>query len=180
MPATGRAACSSGQGSRNPSRPPSLDRKQKREKAKTSQSYEQLPRRESAQSPTGFTTQRPGLKSRAYSVPMVSKSHLDGPDNEHLGDTASGELADDEEIVGDPFFQRYNFPHFPQAHEAADEEDSSSSPDGSSDTEGPLSPTHIKGRPSILAESLPSSRSPALSITVSVVVVALLNYWGSA
>jgi hypothetical protein len=104
---------------------------------------------------------------------MVSKSHLDGPDNEHLGDTASGELADDEEIVGDPFFQRYNFP---QADEAADEEGSSSSPDGSSDTEGPLSPTHIKGRPSILAESFPSPRSPTLSITVSVVVVVLLNY----
>ena len=173
MPATGRAACSSGQSSRNPTRPSSSDRKQKQEKTKSSQSYEQPPRRESAQSSTGFATKRPGLKSRAYSAPMVSKSHLDGPDNEHLGDTASGELADDEEIVGDPFFQRYNFP---QADEAADEEGSSSSPDGSSDTEGPLSPTHIKGRPSILAESFPSPRSPTLSITVSVVVVVLLNY----
>jgi len=103
---------------------------------------------------------------------MVSKSHLDGLDSEHLGDTAS-EVADDEEIADDPFFQRYNFP---QADEAADEEGSSSSPDGSSDTEGPLSPTHIKGRPSILAESLHSPRSPALSITVSVVVVVLLSY----
>ena len=104
---------------------------------------------------------------------MVSKSHLDGLDNEHLGDTASGELADDEEIAGDPFFQRYNIS---QANEAADEEGSSSSPDGSSDTEGPLSPTHIKGRPSILAESLHSPRSPALSITVSVVMIILLSY----
>lgn len=162
MPATGRAACSSGQSSRNPTRPSSSDPKQKREKIKSSQSYEQPPRRESAQNPTGFATKRPGLKSRAYSAPMVSKSHLDGPDNEHLGDTASGELADDEEIVGDPFFQRYNFP---QADEAAGEDGSSSSPDGSSDTEGPLSPTHIKSRPSILAESLPSPRSPTLSIT---------------
>jgi len=173
MPATGRAACSSGQSSRNPTRPSSSDPKQKREKIKSSQSYEQPPRRESAQNPTGFATKRPGLKSRAYSAPMVSKSHLDGPDNEHLGDTASGELADDEEIVGDPFFQRYNFP---QADEAAGEDGSSSSPDGSSDTEGPLSPTHIKSRPSILAESLPSPRSPTLSITVSVVVVVPLNY----
>ena len=167
MPVTGRAACSSGQSSRNPIRPSSSDRKQKREKTKGSQSDEQSPR----------TTQRPGTKSRAYSAPMVSRSHQDGLDDEHLGDTASGELADDEEIAGDPFFQRYNFP---QADEAADEEGSSSSPDGSSDTEGPLSPTHIKGRLSILAESLPSSRSPALSITVSVVVVVLLNYWGGA
>ena len=104
---------------------------------------------------------------------MVSRGHLDSLDDEHLGDTASGELADDEEIACDPFFQRYNFP---QADEAADEEGSTSSPDGSSDTEGPLSPTHIKGRPSILAESLPSPRSPALSIIVSVVVVVLLNH----
>ncbi|OCL08956.1 ras GEF, partial [Glonium stellatum] len=161
MPTTGRAACSSGQAIRS-ARPPSSDHQQRREKTKSSQSYEHPPRRESAQSSTGPTTQRPGLKSRAYSAPMVPKSHLDGPDNDHLGDIAGGEPGDDEEIAADPFFQRYNFP---QTDEAAEDEGSSSSPDGSSDTEGPLSPSHIKGRPSVLADSMPSPRSPALSIT---------------
>lgn len=91
---------------------------------------------------------------------MVPKSHFDGPENEQLGDTPGGEPGDDEEIAGDPFFQRYNFPH---TEEVAEEEGSSSSPESSSDTEGPLSPTHMKGRPPGLSDSLPSPRSPVPS-----------------
>ncbi|KAF2190778.1 ras GEF [Zopfia rhizophila CBS 207.26] len=109
--------------------------------------------RESGQS---STAQRPDLKSRTYSAPMVPKSHLDGADNEML----AGEPGDDEEIAGDPFFQRYNFS---QSEEQGKEEASSSSPDSSSDTEGPLSPNHIKARQSGVTDSLPSPRSPAPS-----------------
>jgi hypothetical protein len=73
--------------------------------------------------------------------------------------------GEEEEIAGDPFFQRYNFP----SGEASKEEASSSGDglDSSSDTEGPLSPTHIKGRQSAFADALPSPRSPVPSVAVS-------------
>ncbi|KAF2470591.1 ras GEF [Lindgomyces ingoldianus] len=155
MPASGRAACSAGLGSSSSTstRTTPQDHGTKRnEKAKSSQSM-QSPRRESAQNSAGATHQRPGLKSRAYSAPMIPKNHVDGTENDH----------DDEEIAGDPFFQRYNFPQAgAQSKEAG--EASSSSVDGSSDTEGPLSPTHIKNRQAGATDSLPSPQSPAPSV----------------
>lgn len=117
-------------------------------------------RRESAVAPPG-ATDRPGVKNRAYSAPMVPKAQGDGADYGHLLDDMAGELG--EEIAGDPFFQRIN--PFPQEEETGREEPSSSSPDSSSDTEGPMSPTHIKTRQMSLAETtLPSPHSPAPSI----------------
>jgi len=119
-------------------------------------------RRESAANSAGATAQRPGgLKSRAYSAPMIPKNRADGPANDHMGDVLA-EHGDDEEIAGDPFFQRYNFPHTGEPGNEA----SSSSLDSSSDTEGPLSPTHIKARLPSLTEALPSPRSPVTSVAV--------------
>ncbi|KAF2741078.1 ras GEF [Polyplosphaeria fusca] len=115
-------------------------------------------RRESAQSSAGATARRPGLKTRAYSAPI----HVDGAeqDQDHM---ATGPPADpDDDIAGDPFFQRYNFSH---PGGPAHDDLSSSSADGSSDTEGPLSPTNVKGRHQLeRAETLPSPRSPVLSV----------------
>jgi hypothetical protein len=132
------------------------------EKPKSAQAM-QPPRRESgAAGCTGL--QAPSLKNRAYSAPMVPKHHGPGPDDDdddHLG----GDAHDDDEIAGDEFFQRY---HFPQTGQPNVDDVSSSSADSSSDTEGPLSPTHIKTRlPNQPTESLPSPRSPAPSVAVS-------------
>lgn len=123
----------------------------------------QPPRRESAQNSAFATSQRPGaLKHRAYSAPLVPQNCLSGEDDPNLADALGGDPADDDEIAGDPFFQRFNFP---QPHLPLKEEISSSSVDSSSDTEGPLSPTHVKGRhPQALDNSLPSPRSPAPSV----------------
>lgn len=107
--------------------------------------------------------QRPGgLKSRAYSAPLVPNKRSDGTDMGNTMGLPPFETGDEDEIAGDPFFQRYNFPQTagPQI------EASSSSVDSSSDTEGPLSPTHVKGRQSGLPETLPSPMSPVLSIAV--------------
>ena len=125
----------------------------------------QPPRRESAQNAAFSTSQRPGaLKHRAYSAPLVPKNCIPGEDDQHLADALGGDPADDDEIAGDPFFQRFNFP---QPHIPLKEEASSSSVDSSSDTEGPLSPTHVKGRhPQAVDNSLPSPRSPAPSVAV--------------
>ncbi|KAH6618460.1 ras guanine nucleotide exchange factor domain-containing protein [Boeremia exigua] len=75
---------------------------------------------------------RPGLKSRAHSAPMVP------PERAY-------EAQDGDEIADDAFFQRY---HFPQAVGSTAEEpaDSDVDVDSSSDTEGPLSPTHAAHR----------------------------------
>lgn len=82
------------------------------------------------------TAPRPGLKGRAYSTPMA-------PKNGAADDNASLYSQDGEEIANDAFFQRY---HFPQPVGATQEEASESSVDSSSDTEGPLSPTHMQSR----------------------------------
>jgi hypothetical protein len=100
----------------------------------------QPPRRESS---AGVTAQRPGIKTRAYSAPNVPKSDSD------VGSELDGTDADNEgeEIADDAFFQRY---HFPQTMTlSTQEEEADSSAESSSDTEGPLSPTHHKDRQSI-------------------------------
>lgn len=73
------------------------------------------------------------MKTRAYSASAVPKVDQD----------QQADDLDREEITDDSFFQRY---HFPQPVEAAKEETSEHSLDSSSDTEGPLSPTHNKYR----------------------------------
>lgn len=125
------------------------------EKAKSAQNMHP-PRRESAatNAAAGAMAQRPGgLKTRAYSAPMVPKKNVEG-----AGSDQTGDQEPEDEIAGDPFFQRYNFP---QTEEAPDEASSSSS-----DTEGPLSPTHITARTPALADTLPSPRSPVASVAV--------------
>ncbi|KAF1359079.1 ras GEF [Lizonia empirigonia] len=72
------------------------------------------------------STPRPG-KSRAHSAPLAP-----------AGDAPPCEPQDGDEIASDAFFQRYHFPH---AVAATAEEG-----DISSDTEGPLSPTHLAHR----------------------------------
>jgi hypothetical protein len=112
------------------------------EKAKSVEAM-QPPRRESVSvqgSSAGAThAQRPALKGRAYSTPVAPKNHETGG----AEDNASLYSQDGEEIANDAFFQRY---HFPQPVGPTREEPSDSSVDSSSDTEGPLSPTHIKNR----------------------------------
>jgi hypothetical protein len=171
MPTTGRAACSTAMAGQNSRTAPSDHTTKRSEKSKSAQSM-QSPRRESAQSSAGDTTRRPGLKTRAYSAPMFPKDHLDGANNDHMGDGLHDEPGDDEEIAGDPFFQRYNFP---QTDGPTKEEASSSSADSSSDTEGPLSPTNITSGPSGRAGTLPSPRSPTVSVGVCFVSLALLK-----
>ncbi|KAF2745957.1 ras GEF [Sporormia fimetaria CBS 119925] len=113
------------------------------------------PRRESAAAFTDATGQRPGgIKTRAYSAPLVPRDRGDGADDEHME-----ALADDDEITTDPFFQRFNFSNPAENRDDA----SSSSADSSSDTEGPLSPTHIKHCPGV-SESQASPRSPVPSV----------------
>jgi hypothetical protein len=118
------------------------------EKAKSVESM-QAPPRESAQGPS--STARPGLKGRAYSTPIVPKNQGHGA----AEDNASLYSQDGEEIANDAFFQRY---HFPQPVEPTKEEVSDDSRESSSDTEGPLSPTHIKNRqPAVEVAEEPSS-----------------------
>jgi hypothetical protein len=121
------------------------------EKSKSVESM-QPPRRESVTSSSSTTAaQRPGIKGRAYSTPIV-------PQHQEKGiaeDNASLYSQDGEEIADDAFFQRY---HFPQPVETTQEEASESDVDSSSDTEGPLSPTHIQNRqPAGQVASEPSS-----------------------
>ncbi|KAF2200511.1 ras GEF [Delitschia confertaspora ATCC 74209] len=151
MPVTGQAACSADQATQQSSR--------RSEKALRSRSRP-VQRRESAVSTAAGSTNRPGVvKNRAYSAPMVPKTHTDGAEEAHNMQML-GEPGDDEGIADDPFFQRYNFS---QVDEAGKDEVSLSSGDSSSDTEGPLSPTHFKARQASLAETVPSPRSPAPS-----------------
>lgn len=162
MPTTSRSAASSGQTSRRSSRAsvePDLH-KHRREKTKSSQSYLQTGRRESIQASSGATpSQRPGLKSRAHSAPLVPKTQQPRrEDDEVIGDVSGDEeLSDDEEIADDPFFQQYGFP---PTEGTAEEVRSGSSRDSSSETEGPLSPTQIKGEASAFT-------SPRISPRVS-------------
>jgi hypothetical protein len=85
-----------------------------------------------------LAAQRPKIKNRAYSTPIVPQNQASGAD-----DNASLYSQDGEEIANDAFFQRY---HFPQPVASTKEEASGSSVDSSSDTEGPLSPTHMLSR----------------------------------
>ncbi|KAF2017060.1 ras GEF [Aaosphaeria arxii CBS 175.79] len=161
MPTNGRAASSAGQTPKSP-RPATSEHSTKRsEKARSAQSM-QPPRRESSSLHSAVASaQRPGaLKNRAYSAPMIPKNRHDGGDDDHMADMLAGEACDEDEIAADPFFQRYNFPQSDIPHQQQDA--SSSSVDSSSDTEGPLSPTHVKGRQPTAAEySQNSPQSPS-------------------
>ncbi|KAJ4356307.1 uncharacterized protein N0V89_004338 [Didymosphaeria variabile] len=134
------------------------------EKATSAQQMES-PRKESAQSArpaagAGATGLRPpNLKNRAHSAPMIPKNHHHGTEDDDAMQSL-GEGAEDWEIAGDEFFQRY---HFPDAVQPTKLEISSSSVDSSSDTEGPLSPTNLKGRHPLQMDAPPSPRSPAPS-----------------
>jgi hypothetical protein len=115
------------------------------------------------------TAGRPGnLKIRAYSAPMVPKNRVAGTEQYHEGDLLAGDLEPGDDITDDPFFREYDFPQTGPGEK--DDEESSSSADSSSDTEGPLSPTHLKNRQQqqqqALADSQPSPRSPVLSVAV--------------
>ncbi|KAL7773402.1 hypothetical protein CFE70_003366 [Pyrenophora teres f. teres 0-1] len=110
------------------------------------------PRRESS---AGIAPQRPGMKTRAYSAPNVPRTD-DAAASTQLGSTDEG--CETEEITDDAFFQRYHFPH--QAPCTEEEDEGGSSAESSSDTEGPLSPTHAKDRqPAGDAASDPSTGS---------------------
>lgn len=110
-----------------------------------------LPRRESS---AGVTPQRPSIKNRANSAPHIPKNNPDGA-LDALDDDKDGE-----EITDDAFFQRY---HFPIPIESTKEEASDSSVDSSSDTEGPLSPTHVKHRQAA-ATDVPSEPSTGVRL----------------
>jgi hypothetical protein len=98
------------------------------------------PRQESPRGSMGATAHRPGLKDRAYSTPIAPKNQ----DNAAGDDNASLYDQEAEGITDDAFFQRY---HFPQPVDPTTQEEASdSSRDSSSDTEGPLSPTHTQAR----------------------------------
>jgi GTPase SAR1 family protein len=113
----------------------------------------QPPRRESLQvgpagaagTPTPSATSRPGFKSRAHSAPL-------SPAHEPLRDSRDGayEPQDGDEIADDSFFQRYHFPAPAATHQTStrtrDDQPADSDVDSSSDTEGPLSPTHVAAR----------------------------------
>jgi len=102
---------------------------------------------------TTTTTQRPGIKHRAYSTPNHSQNHSQAS---AADDNASLYSQDGEEIADDAFFQRY---HFPPPITSTKEEEASG--DSSSDTEGPLSPTHMLSRQP--AGDMPSEPSSGLS-----------------
>lgn len=108
------------------------------EKSKSIESM-QSPRRGSVQASSSAMAQRPGIKGRAYSTPVVPKNQEKGSE-----DNASLYSMDGEEIANDAFFQRYHFTH--PVGVTKEEEASGPPGDSSSDTEGPLSPTHIKNR----------------------------------
>ena len=110
---------------------------------------------------TGTTALRPPpIKHRAHSAPLLpnhdAHAHNPADDSDHP--------AEDWEITGDEFFQRY---HFPEPVKPTKLDPSSSSVDSSSDTEGPLSPTNIKGRMPRHMDTMPSPRSPVPSVSVS-------------
>ena len=86
---------------------------------------------------------RPGLGHRTHSAPMTPG--IDRPERE-------SPPQDGDEIANDSFFQRYHFPQ-PGASPAQQPQDSDgddahrdNDADSSSDTEGPLSPTHAAHR----------------------------------
>jgi hypothetical protein len=130
------------------------------DKGKSTQSMQPLRRETSA----GVTAQqRPGMKTRAYSAPNASNSE-DGESGNDLGRT--DEDCEGEEIADDAFFQRC---HFPQAGPPTQKEEGESSAESSSDTEGPLSPTHVRDRQPVGdAASEPSTSVSATFAPLSV------------
>jgi hypothetical protein len=122
-------------------------------------------RRESSAGITAL--QRPGIKIRAFSAPDTPQGE-DGESGNDLLDRTD-EDNEGEEIADDAFFQRY---HFPQAcAPTQEEEEAESSAESSSDTEGPLSPTHLKDRQSAGdAASEPSTGVSAASVPLSATV----------
>jgi hypothetical protein len=183
MPASGRPTSSS----RRTNQPGSS----RRDKTQSSQFYLQHRRYESSSqagspklAPDACSTQpqRPSSKGRAYSAPLVPKSQLIAPDDDVDRDDGqsyldTGEEEDEEEeeeeeeiiqheIADDPFFQRFNFSETELQEEEAGSADSR---DGSTDTEGPLSPTstQVRARPDSTAEPLGSPLSPHSPMTVS-------------
>jgi len=198
MPQDQRASVSStGRQARRPSQIDSSQEQQhyhRREKTKSSPSYVQSPRRESARdnaaaqpaANVGATqVQRSPAKGRAHSAPLAPKSSplpladhdeaevgssfLDadpGPDDEDEDEDDDDVLEDEEEgIADDPFFQRFSFTHTVTPD---DEPPSPDSPNGSTDTEGPLSPTstQMRPRPDSTAEPLGSPLTPRGTSTV--------------
>ena len=122
------------------------------EKSKSVESM-QSTRRGSVQASASAPAQRPGVKGRAYSTPLVPKSQDKGAE-----DNASLYSMDGEEIANDAFFQRYLF----TPPVGVTKVDDASEPPvvSSSDSEGPLSPTHIKNRQP--AGDVPSEASSAV------------------
>ena len=109
--------------------------------------------------------QRPDLKGRAYSAPLVPKGQDSTRLDEHDGvddDLAlEGSGGDDEEIAGDPFFQQYVAG---RSEGPAVETPDNSEPEEveDSDTEGAFSPTSntTRFRPDSVAEPLGSPLAP--------------------
>lgn len=126
----------------------SVTKPSRSERTRSAQSV-QTPRRESVQVGATDNASRPGLKSRAHSAPISP-----GNDNSEGGRTY--EPQDGDEIANDSFFQRY---HFTQAVPSTAEEPSESEVDSSSDTEGPLSPTHLVHRQQYTSEDLQADPS---------------------
>ncbi|XP_014559512.1 hypothetical protein COCVIDRAFT_91607 [Bipolaris victoriae FI3] len=130
-------------------------------------------RESSAMAPS---TQRPGIKTRAYSAPNVPKCDSDvSTESPRTDDDQEGE-----EIADDAFFQRY---HFPQPVPIAQEEEAGSSAESSSDTEGPLSPTHVKDRSqagdSVSEPSTGSANSDSAATTMQDLNIAVVGVRGS-
>ena len=133
---------------REPERTRERERERKREGKR-----ESLPTAPTAKSAPHINHMEPAPDSRRAQTAHHAHDH-----------DAAGEHGDDWEIAGDEFFQRYHFPDHVQPTKL---DISSSSVDSSSDTEGPLSPTTLKGRHPLQMDQLPSPRSPAPSVAVS-------------
>jgi hypothetical protein len=141
-----------------------------RDKSKSSSHVH--PRRESSaqlnnhasnsSSPPGTTQpQRPPLKARALSAPLVPKARVKAParkNNPDIDQDASSNDPRDEEIADDPFFQRYSFP---QTDETEEDPQPFDSREDEMDT-APLSPpsTQMRARPDSTAEPVGSPLSP--------------------
>jgi hypothetical protein len=174
------AAPSSGKSSRRTSRnftQITLSAEQERELQLNSQQHRRdhtkssshnHPRRESSVQASNSSTpssttqpQRPPLKARAQSAPLVPKvqaqvpPHNRAPEN---GTEAPATEPGDEEIADDPFFQRYSFPQT----EGAEEESQTSSPREAEAESSPISPQHnqLRPRPDSAAEPVASPMSP--------------------
>ena len=118
-------------------------------------------------------SQRPPLKVRALSAPLVPKARASASAHNQLaeiGQDAPVTDPADEEIADDPFFQRYSFPHT----EDAEEDSQESSPKEAVSECSPLSPpsTQLRPRPDSAAEPSESPMSPqsprSVRITLSV------------